>query len=891
MSENEWVDQDGFVVLNETDVASSQISAALSNSPEVAAMVRWGQQLQRRQGGIFERDKYVCPDSPFDQMRVAYDAARDDDVVAGVIEMSEALSFGRLDFDADNEDEENILQQIAEDTQLADHMRSMWRELFTVSQAYVAVWWGKKDYKVKGKSEGGKKRKKVYTGLNVPIGISLLDPLKIVPVGNFMFGKEQLAYIASDDLEVDTINDVLAGNNTSDLVVDRIIRGPYRPSEREKGILENLDIDPERLFLLDPETVWRVTDTRSSYERFANIRMKSVFELLDLKRQLREMDRAHLIGGPLRVDQRIATPNGWKLIGEAKVGDQVFSVDGKPTEIVGVYPQGVLPGMHRVTFTDGAEVVCDLKHPWTVFDRFGRERTIPLSLIIEEGLFDSNGKARVHRHRIPIAQPLDLPEVDLPLDPYLIGYMLGDGSLSQSIPKITCAEPEDDQPWRSVLPEGVTVSQYESRVGFCNQYGLKGSRWHFNEVTQGLRELGLWGVSGENKFIPERYLWASVQQRWALLQGLCDSDGHSHQAGGVEFSNISRQLVDGIVQLVQSLGGVAKVSERRVRFNEQPCYRVWISLHQKDAPFRIHRKAERWESRKVPYVRAFAKVEPVEDAQAVCIKTAREDGLFLTEGMVVTHNTNFIILVKKGTDDLPAKPQEVRALAQQVQASARMPLIVGDHRLSIEIITPKNDQTLQPDRYNGLDARITARLFGMFMTGNFAAGAKGDDSIKLARVIARGFETRRSKLVETINRELVKQIMERNVDKFDSEDASLEFHPQRIALDFDPAMAMMIQDLRDRGDLSREYTLDQLGADQETEAKRRSREKDKGYDDIFKPVQVPFDSPDKLSNNTTGDPSTEGRRQGGNKNGGGTNPDSTAPNDSPARPRKPAGGN
>lgn len=297
MSENEWVDQDGFVVFNETDVASSQISAALQNTPEVAALVRWGQQLQRRQGGIFERDKYVCPDSPFEQMKVAYDAARDDDVVAGVIEMSEALSFGRLDFDADNEDEENVLQQIAEDVQLADHMRSMWRELFTVSQAYVAVWWGKKDYKVKGKSEGGKKRKKVYTGLNVPIGVSLLDPLKIVPVGNFMFGREQLAYIAADELEVDTINDVLAGTNTSDLIVDRIIKGKYRPSEREKSILSNLDIDAERLFLLDPDTVWRVTDTRSSYERFANIRMKSVFELLDLKRQLREMDRAHLIGG------------------------------------------------------------------------------------------------------------------------------------------------------------------------------------------------------------------------------------------------------------------------------------------------------------------------------------------------------------------------------------------------------------------------------------------------------------------------------------------------------------------------------------------------------------------------------------------------------------------
>ena len=118
--------------------------------------------------------------------------------------------------------------------------------------------------------------------------------------------------------------------------------------------------------------------------------------------------------------------------------------------------------------------------------------------------------------------------------------------------------------------------------------------------------------------------------------------------------------------------------------------------------------------------------------------------------------TNFIILVKKGSDQRPAQPGEVDRLQTQVRTLARVPVIVGDHRLSIEIITPKTDTTLQPERYNGLDARITARLYQMFMTGNYSAGAKGDDSIKLARVVARGLEGRRHMLRPSIERHILR---------------------------------------------------------------------------------------------------------------------------------------
>ena len=358
----------------------------------------------------------------------------------------------------------------------------------------------------------------------------------------------------------------------------------------------------------------------------------------------------HLLGGPLRVDMRMATPDGWKPIGEAEVGDEVLSVDGKPTRIIGVYPQGTL-GMYRVTFTDGAEVACDDSHSWTVISPNGTERTLQLKEIIEQGLFTTNGDGkRLHRHRIPVAAPLELVEADLPLDPYLLGYLIGDGSFVGTSPSLTCAEPEDEQPWREVLPDSISVTKWhQSDESKTPIYGLVYRKRHTNPITQALTNLGLWGKRDRFKSIPDAYLWASRAQRWALLQGLCDSDGYGNAGGMVEIATVSHDLAQDVIQLVQSLGGTARASLRPAKerehhgYTDSACYRVSISLPGEEVPFRLRRKADAWRPRKVPIVRAIARVEQIEAAEAICIKVDREDGLFLTEGMVVTHNTRFIL--------------------------------------------------------------------------------------------------------------------------------------------------------------------------------------------------------------------------------------------------------
>lgn len=352
-------------------------------------------------------------------------------------------------------------------------------------------------------------------------------------------------------------------------------------------------------------------------------------------------------GGPLRVDQRVATPTGWVQIGQLATGDEVFGPDGKPTNVLGVFPQGELD-LYRLTFKDGATVICDGTHIWHVHDQnANRFRELTLNQILDMGLEYKHNQGKWFRFSVPVSQPLMLDEVQLPVDPYLLGYLLGDGTLGGGR-SVSIHSAEAESPWRECLPEGIVVTTYcLPSKDRCGSYGLKGrgtGRHSSNPIVDGLKELGLLGVRSESKFVPEAYLWASIEQRLALLSGLLDSDGSVKENGGFEFSNCSRQLVDAVVHLAQSLGGVATISEHKARPNEKPHWRVTGRIaNDLGPPFRLSRKRSRYNQQHLPYRRSIVKAEPIGKGDAVCILVDRVDGLFLTEGMVVTHNTDFQI--------------------------------------------------------------------------------------------------------------------------------------------------------------------------------------------------------------------------------------------------------
>jgi hypothetical protein len=249
--------------------------------------------------------------------------------------------------------------------------------------------------------------------------------------------------------------------------------------------------------------------------------------------------------------------------------------------------------------------------------------------------------------------------------------------------------------------------------------------------------------------------------------------------------------------------------------------------------------------------------------------------------------TNFIVLVTKGSDKYPALPAEIANLQNQVRTVARVPLLIGDHRLSVEIVTPKLDNTLRAERWNAIDSRITARLYQMFMLGNYAAGASGDDSVKLVKVIARGMESRRHMIWRTLQRHIFQPLYENNEQL--TTVPKLMFHPRSIALDFDAAYASFLFDLRQAGDVSRETILNQFDLDQSLEAEYRKREKSQ-YDSIFK-TQVPFSTPNPANQGPgapkPGDSPLPRDNGGGTRNGGGAAPGSGQGQAPRGRPKVP----
>jgi hypothetical protein len=204
-------------------------------------------------------------------------------------------------------------------------------------------------------------------------------------------------------------------------------------------------------------------------------------------------------------------------------------------------------------------------------------------------------------------------------------------------------------------------------------------------------------------------------------------------------------------------------------------------------------------------------------------------------------NTNFIVVITKGTDRLPAKPSEIANLQEQAKVIARLPVLVGDHRLNVEIVSPTLDNTLIDARWQVLDSRLVFKALGTYApvtqggTGGGGAGVK-----EMSRVISKGLENQRHMMLRSIEEHIFAKIMERNEGVLE-EFPNLEFTPKRIALDFSTDIVNSILKLRDRGDISRETTLEELDFDQDLEVLRRGKERVL-YDPIFE-SQTPFSSP------------------------------------------------
>lgn len=243
---------------------------------------------------LFNRAAYVAPDNPYAQMRTAKSAVENDDIVGGVCDVTEGLIFQGLKWESEDALAADIFNQMAADLNLDEFARQWHREDFIYSQSVVGVWWGMKEYTPKAKTEAGKKSKKKVR-LACPVAWTFLDPNNVVPMRPGPFGEDRLAWHATK-AEMAAAN---AGVNGEwmDPLLREFTMGKINLNDRtEKELVVRWGMDPERLLMLNPSSVFRISKTKMTYERFPTVRLKSTFPLLDLKQQLIDADRVSLVG-------------------------------------------------------------------------------------------------------------------------------------------------------------------------------------------------------------------------------------------------------------------------------------------------------------------------------------------------------------------------------------------------------------------------------------------------------------------------------------------------------------------------------------------------------------------------------------------------------------------
>lgn len=562
---------DGSVVVNSTNVSMDDVGGSLrslggdldsSTKKIVDALAPWVQATQgprpRRLGGIWDRDRFVSPENTFQKVRVAREAKRLDDVIGTAADVTEALALSAMSIFTDDDDEQDAWNQWAGTVDLDSRLREIWHTLYTDSMVVVSTWWEQKQYTVRGRTRAGNRRRQVFD-LTVPTGLSIIDSTKVAPVGTTMFQREGLAYIADAD-EAYAFDGIIAardgleppagrtrrdryvsytsnassvvpsGLDALDPIVSRLVRRRYEPAPAERDALQREGVDTTNLFLLDSRFTFRHTLTKPTYQLFPDVRLERAFPILDLKAQLRQVDRAFLVGA-----------------------------------------------------------------------------------------------------------------------------------------------------------------------------------------------------------------------------------------------------------------------------------------------------------------------------------------------------ASYIVLITQGSDTRPGQPEEINALRAGATSLGQIPLLVGDHRLNVQIITPKVDISLDAEKWDNLDRRLTALSYGTFA----AVGNDSDDPLKTGRVIGRNLEGRRRMMRRSIEANVFDAIRVTNASLTGR--AKLRFHPEQISLAFDVAWANTLLDLREANETSRETTLSQLGLDQADEAALRRREAEH-YDDTFETFVPHGANPNQGQPGDDPGMSTRlaqrmgGRRRGGNRNGGGAAP-------------------
>lgn len=328
--------------------------------------------------------------------------------------------------------------------------------------------------------------------------------------------------------------------------------------------------------------------------------------------------------GPQPIFSKILTPNGWTTMGEIKEGDYVSTPDGGKAKVLEVFDKGK-KDIYEINTLHGKTYACN-DHLWATKTHNEHKQKKPFKIRNTEEIANTLINTSINKlnHYLPKCEPLHFDKKELPISPYTLGVLLGDGSfcndsvsfasndyqivervkkeldnsfdivqnkgindISYNIysknsitrkvgrkVKITNIDTEKEIIYETVgvaykdMEPNIHISTFQNRCdkklemdSYKYEY-LPKDKNYTHELKNKLEQLSLLGLKSYDKFIPEIYKYSSIDDRIAIVQGLMDSDGSCKKNGEACFGTTSLKLANGIVEIVKSLGGYGSIRKR-----------------------------------------------------------------------------------------------------------------------------------------------------------------------------------------------------------------------------------------------------------------------------------------------------------------------------------------
>jgi phosphate starvation-inducible protein PhoH len=364
------------------------------------------------------------------------------------------------------------------------------------------------------------------------------------------------------------------------------------------------------------------------------------------------------------LDALILCENGYKKMGDVKIGERIYSNDGQLYNILNIYSQGE-KDIYKVSFSDGSSTECCKEHLWltqTSRDRSGQKKINRKAYkspkegnlktteeIAKTLMYGINTNCIKKNHSIPITNAINFNKKDLDIHPYFLGVLLGDGCFRSTSISITSMDEELINKCNNILKLD-NYYLFKMKISENAKYDYRVSNFNkINNYIHKVDKLNLYKLKSDKKFIPEIYKFSSIEDRIDLLNGIMDTDGTVRKDGtSYDISLSSLKLIEDIKFIVESLGGICnKIRTKQGKYKKnneiiicKMSYRISFRLPNYINPFSLSRKKNLVKLKEKYFpVRYITNVEFIGKKEAQCILVDSPTHLYITNDFIVTHNT------------------------------------------------------------------------------------------------------------------------------------------------------------------------------------------------------------------------------------------------------------